>query len=91
MSLRPVDLAREAGISTQAVRNYEAAGILPEAPRTESGYRRYEEQHLRALLTYRALAPGFGAETASGIMRGDPRRRCRAGFPDARCESRRVA
>jgi DNA-binding transcriptional MerR regulator len=69
MSLRPVDLAREAGISTQAVRNYEAAGILPEAPRTESGYRRYERAHLQALLTYRALAPGFGGETAAAIMR----------------------
>lgn len=69
MSLRPVDLAREAGLSTQAVRNYEAAGILPEAARTESGYRRYEEQHLRALLTFQALAPGFGWETAAGILR----------------------
>jgi DNA-binding transcriptional MerR regulator len=69
MSLRPVDLARRVGVSTQLIRNYEAAGVLPEAPRTESGYRQYDEQHLAALLTYRALAPGFGAESAQLIMR----------------------
>ncbi len=68
-ALRPVDLARAAGISTQQVRNYEAAGVLPPAPRTESGYRRYARSHLAALLTYRALAPGFGADTAAAIMR----------------------
>ncbi|TWD82995.1 DNA-binding transcriptional MerR regulator [Kribbella amoyensis] len=69
MALRPVDLARQAGISTQLVRNYEAAGVLPPAPRTDSGYRQYDEDHLAALLTYRALAPGFGAESATAIMR----------------------
>lgn len=66
--LRPVDLAREAGISTQQVRNYEAAGILPPAPRTESGYRRYGPEHLAALRTYRALVPGFGIGQATAIM-----------------------
>lgn len=76
--LRPVDLAREVGISTQQVRNYEAAGILPPAPRTESGYRRYGTRHLDALRTYRALVPGFGPGTAAAIIRavheGDERR-----------------
>jgi DNA-binding transcriptional MerR regulator len=66
--LRPVDLAREAGISTQQVRNYEAAGILPPAPRTESGYRRYGPRHLDALRTFRALVPGFGIGPATAIM-----------------------
>ncbi|MEU4194479.1 MerR family transcriptional regulator [Kribbella sp. NPDC026611] len=69
MGLRPVDLARRAGVSTQLVRNYEAAGILPPAPRSETGYRQYGPEHVSALLTYRALAPGFGAETATEIMR----------------------
>jgi DNA-binding transcriptional MerR regulator len=69
MGLRPVDLARRAGVSTQLVRNYEAAGILPPAPRSNTGYRQYGHEHLQALLTYRALAPGFGAETATEIMR----------------------
>ncbi|QNE19054.1 MerR family transcriptional regulator [Kribbella qitaiheensis] len=69
MSLRPVDLAREAGISAQLVRNYEAEGILPPALRSESGYRRYEQAHLAALRAFRALAPGFGREAATEIMR----------------------
>ena len=68
MGLRPVDLARRAGVSTQLVRNYEAAGILPPAPRSASGYRQYGDEHLSALLTYRALAPGFGPEVATSIM-----------------------
>lgn len=69
MGLRPVDLARRAGVSTQLVRNYEAVGILPPAPRSDTGYRQYGPEHLSALLTYRALAPGFGAEIATEIMR----------------------
>jgi DNA-binding transcriptional MerR regulator len=69
MGLRPVDLARQAGVSTQLVRNYEAAGILPPAPRSDTGYRQYGPEHLSALLTYRALAPGFWPETATEIMR----------------------
>jgi DNA-binding transcriptional MerR regulator len=66
--MRPVDLAREAGISTQQVRNYVDTGILPPAPRTESGYRVFDERHRQALLTYRALARGFGWPAARAIM-----------------------
>lgn len=66
--MRPIDLAREAGISTQAVRNYADAGVLPAAPRTPSGYRTFGTRHLQALLTYRALARGFGGETAQAVM-----------------------
>jgi DNA-binding transcriptional MerR regulator len=66
--LRPIDLARLAGISTQQVRNYEDMGILPPAPRTPAGYRRFDAGHRRALLTYRALARGYGWDTARAIM-----------------------
>lgn len=67
--LRPVDLARVAGISTQQVRNYEEAGVLPPVPRTASGYRVYATRHREALLAYRALAAGYGPDTAGGAMR----------------------
>ncbi|MBT3075860.1 MULTISPECIES: TioE family transcriptional regulator [Streptomyces] len=67
--LRPVDLARPHGLSTQAVRNYEEAGILPAAARTESGYRTYSPLHGQALDTFLALLPGHGHPTATGIMR----------------------
>lgn len=67
--LRPVDLARGHGLSTQAVRNYEDAGILPAAARTPSGYRVYTPRHARALRAFLALVPGHGHRTAAAIMR----------------------
>lgn len=66
--LRPIDLARAAGISTQQIRNYVDAGILPAAERTPAGYRKLGTRHRRALFTYRALAKGFGPDTARRIM-----------------------
>ncbi|MEV0402450.1 MerR family transcriptional regulator [Actinoallomurus sp. NPDC050550] len=66
--LRPVDLARVAGVSTQQIRNYEEAGILPPAARSPAGYRRFEERHRSALVTYRALLKGYGPRAAQAIM-----------------------
>ncbi|WP_327314789.1 TioE family transcriptional regulator [Streptomyces sp. NBC_01235] len=66
---RPVDLARAHGLSTQAVRNYEAAGILPAAERTSHGYRTYTPLHAQALRAFLALVPGHGHRTATAIMR----------------------
>ncbi|MEU8892627.1 MerR family transcriptional regulator [Streptomyces sp. NPDC048442] len=68
-ALRPVDLAREHGLSTQAVRNYEDEGILPPAVRSPSGYRRYTAVHAQALRAFLALRPGFGHRTATDILR----------------------
>lgn len=42
--------------------------MLPEAERSASGYRRYDERHLAALLAYTALVPGVGAAGARAIM-----------------------
>jgi DNA-binding transcriptional MerR regulator len=66
--LRPVDLARGHGLSTQAIRNYEAAGILPAAERTTHGYRAYTPRHAQALHAFLALVPGHGHRTATAIM-----------------------
>ncbi|RJL27087.1 TioE family transcriptional regulator [Bailinhaonella thermotolerans] len=67
--MRPVDLAREHDLSTQAIRNYEDAGILPAAERTVHGYRTYTPRHARALRAFLALVPGHGHQTATAIMR----------------------
>ncbi|MFC9245636.1 TioE family transcriptional regulator [Streptomyces sp. NPDC057136] len=67
--LRPIDLARGHGLSTQAIRNYEEAGILPAAGRTPHGYRTYTPLHARALRAFLALVPGHGHQTATSIMR----------------------
>ncbi|MEV8635285.1 TioE family transcriptional regulator [Streptosporangium sp. NPDC051023] len=66
--LRPIDLAREHGLSTQAIRNYEEAGILPPADRTPHGYRTYTRLHARALRAFIALIPAHGHQTATSIM-----------------------
>ncbi|MEU7769655.1 MerR family transcriptional regulator [Nocardia sp. NPDC049190] len=66
---RPIDLAREHGLSTQAVRNYEDLGALPPAERTDSGYRRYTDLHARALHTFLALRAGYGHQAAVDLMR----------------------
>jgi DNA-binding transcriptional MerR regulator len=69
MRLRPIDLAREHGLSTQAVRNYEEAGILPPAGRSPHGYRVYAPRHAAALRTFLTLIPAHGHATAGAIMR----------------------
>ncbi|MGW3950146.1 MerR family transcriptional regulator [Streptomyces sp. NPDC004752] len=67
--LRTVDLARAVGVSTQQIRNYEDAGVLPPAERSATGYRSFGEVHRRALLTYRSLPAGYGPVQAARIMR----------------------
>ncbi|MEU8687782.1 TioE family transcriptional regulator [Streptomyces sp. NPDC048665] len=67
-TLRPTDLAREHGISTQAVRNYERDGYLPAAQRTPSGYRVYTELHAAALRAFLALVPAYGHAAGGQIM-----------------------
>ncbi|OLT10335.1 MerR family transcriptional regulator [Actinomadura sp. CNU-125] len=67
--MRPIDLAREHGLSAQAVRNYEDDGILPPAGRSASGYRQYTAVHARALRAFLALRAGYGHRTATEILR----------------------
>lgn len=43
------ELALRTGISTKTIRYYELVGLLPEAPRTESGYRLYPESDCQRL------------------------------------------
>ncbi|GHC95148.1 MerR family transcriptional regulator [Nocardiopsis terrae] len=66
--MRPSDLAREHGLSAQAVRNYERDGFIPPAERTSSGYRVYTEVHAAALRAYLALVAAFGYAYGGRIM-----------------------
>lgn len=66
--VRPTDLARRHGISTQAVRNYERDGCIPPAERTPTGYRVYTEAHAAALDAYLALVRAYGHATGGRIM-----------------------
>lgn len=67
--MRPVDLAREHGLSAQAIRNYEDAGVLPPTERSPSGYRRYTARHAQALRAFLGLRLGHGHQPAIEIMR----------------------
>ncbi|NUT97543.1 MAG: MerR family transcriptional regulator [Saccharothrix sp.] len=67
--MRPIDLAREHGLSAQAVRNYEDAGVFPPTERGETGYRRYTPVHAQALRAFLALRAGHGHQRAVEIMR----------------------
>ncbi|MFJ8752618.1 MerR family transcriptional regulator [Streptomyces sp. NPDC102441] len=66
--MRPVDLARRHDLSTQAVRNYEDAGIIPPARRSRTGYRDYTATHAAGLAAYLALVPAFGYSRSRRIM-----------------------
>ncbi|BCJ35354.1 MerR family transcriptional regulator [Actinocatenispora thailandica] len=67
--MRPVDLAREHGLSAQAVRNYDDAGVFPPTERTATGYRRYSPLHAQALRAFLAIRRGHGHRIAVEIMR----------------------
>ncbi|WP_112138768.1 TioE family transcriptional regulator [Glycomyces dulcitolivorans] len=68
VNLRPSDLAREHGLSAQAVRNYERDGCIPPAERTPSGYRVYTEVHAAALRAFLALVRAYGHAVAGEVM-----------------------
>ncbi|MFE3293302.1 MerR family transcriptional regulator [Rhodococcus sp. NPDC059234] len=72
--MRPIDLAREHGLSAQAIRNYDDAGVLPPTTRSEAGYRRYTPLHAQALRAFLALRGGHGHRQAMEIMRATNRR-----------------
>ena len=79
--LRPSELARAAGVSTDTLRHYERLGVLAEAPRTESGYRIYASDSLdRVKMIRHALQLGFTLAELAEILRA----RDRGGVP---CES----
>ncbi|HEX2054178.1 MAG TPA: heavy metal-responsive transcriptional regulator [Actinomycetota bacterium] len=49
MALKVSDVARQAGVSADAVRYYESLGLLRPAERTPSGYRQFDEEAVRRI------------------------------------------
>ncbi len=65
----PGALAKLAGVSTDTLRHYERTGLLPVAPRTASGYRRYAPNSLeRVNIVRRALQLGFRLSELAEIL-----------------------
>lgn len=69
-SFRSGELAHLTGVSPDTIRHYERMGILPESPRTPSGYRLYPASAVdRVRLVQRALQLGFTLTELSEILR----------------------
>lgn len=67
--LQRAELARRTGCNLETIRYYEKIGMLPEPPRTASGYRVYGEDHvarLRFILRGREL--GFTLDELRGLL-----------------------
>jgi len=62
-------LAREAGVTTKAVRFYELQGLLPAPSRTPTGYRIYGESDTERLsFILKAKRLGLSLEEIKGIL-----------------------
>ena len=81
MSYRIGEIAAQAGVTVEAVRYYERIGLLPKAPRTPGGVRRYSDDAVnRILFVKQAQANGFSlAEIREliGLATPGATRRCR--------------
>ncbi|MBI5517400.1 MAG: MerR family transcriptional regulator [Deltaproteobacteria bacterium] len=61
-------LARDAGVNVETVRYYERRGLLCR-PRRASGWRRYDDDHLRTLrFIRRAQGLGFSLAEVEGLL-----------------------
>jgi len=61
-------IAREHGLSVQAIRNYVDWGMLPPTERAPNGYRIFTQRHADALRTVLALMEAHGWQCARRIM-----------------------
>ena len=67
--LRRAELAKETGCNLETIRYYEKIGIMPDPPRTATGYRVFDESHvsrLRFILRGREL--GFAIDEIRGLI-----------------------
>lgn len=68
--MRIGEIADRVGVNPKTIRFYESIGVLPEPPRTTSGYRDYDNQHverLRFIKTAQRL--GLKLEDITEILR----------------------
>lgn len=70
MPLRRGELAKRTGCNIETIRYYERIGLLPNPPRSDNGFRSYEESHLtRLTFIRRARELGFTLEEVQDLLR----------------------
>lgn len=77
MKMKIGEVAKQSGMTVEAVRFYERQGLLPRPPRTEAGYRVYAAADLRRLQIIRqAKRLGFSLQEIVRILRLRERGHC---------------
>jgi len=67
--LQRAELARRTGCNLETIRYYEKIGMMPDPPRTGTGYRVYDERHVSRLrFILRARELGFAIEEIRGLL-----------------------
>jgi MerR family copper efflux transcriptional regulator len=69
MHMKVGEVARMLGVSSKALRTWEAAGLVPGAPRSAAGYRHYAAADLATLrFIAQARQLGFSTERIRGLL-----------------------
>lgn len=67
--LQRAELARRTGCNLETIRYYEKIGMMPDPPRSASGYRVYDAGHVSRLrFILRARELGFAIEEIRGLL-----------------------
>ena len=73
------EVAKQAGVTVEAIRFYESQALIPEPPRTASGYRQYPVETIqRVRFIQRAKELGFSLKDIHTLLtlRNDPNTTC---------------
>lgn len=67
--LQRAEMAQRTGCNLETIRYYEKTGMMPDPPRTASGYRVYDKTHVSRLrFILRARELGFSIEQIRGLL-----------------------
>ncbi|MGY4830104.1 Cu(I)-responsive transcriptional regulator [Sphaerotilaceae bacterium SBD11-9] len=85
------EASKQSAVSAKMIRHYESLGLLPKPPRTEAGYRLYDEASVHTLrFIRRSRDLGFNIKEIEALL-GLWRNRRRASADVKRIASRHVA